>query len=104
MPHEDFNKLNDKNWSVWSYQMEMLLEKMDLWDVVSGEETRPLGSVSMKPVKLFLKKQWLAHAKIALQVTDLQLVHARVEDPHEIWEKSKAVHEAQWLGTRMSLH
>jgi hypothetical protein len=103
MPREEFDKLGQDNWATWSYRMEMLLEKMELWEVVSGEETKPVGSDNSAPVKKFRKRQRLARSEIALRVEDLQLVHTRAEDPKEIWEKLRSVHEAHGLGTRMSL-
>jgi hypothetical protein len=103
MPREEFEKLNDDNWAVWSYRMEMLLTKMELWDVVSGDTTKPTGAETHKTVIAFRKKQRLARAEIALRVEDLQLVHTRVEDPVDIWKKLQMVHEAHGLGTRMSL-
>jgi hypothetical protein len=103
MPREDFEKLGQDNWATWSYRMEMLLEKMELWGVVSGDDTKPMGSDNSAPVKKFRKHQKLARAEIALRVEDLQLVHTRSEDPKEIWEKLRTIHEAHGLGTRMSL-
>lgn len=101
MPREEFDKLGQDNWAVWSFRMEMLLTKMELWDVVSGAEQKP--TAPQKAVAAFLKKQRLARAEIALRVSDLQLVHTRHEDPFETWQKLKVLHEAHGLGTRTSL-
>ena len=35
------DKLNDTNYSDWVIKMEALLEEMDLWGVISGEEEEP---------------------------------------------------------------
>lgn len=81
MPREEFDKLGQDNWAVWSFRMEMLLTKMELWDVVSGAEQKP--TAPQKAVAAFLKKQRLARAEIALRL--------------------KVLHEAHGLGTRTSL-
>jgi hypothetical protein len=99
----DFGKLDDTNYQTWKYRMEMLLVKMDLWDVVSGEDNRPIGSENTKSVKAYRKKQQAARAEIALRVADNQLIFTKQEDPAEIWSKLEKVHTARGFATRKTL-
>jgi hypothetical protein len=103
MGEKDFEKLNDSNYPMWKYRMEMLLIKMDLWEIVKGTKTLPPGNPGTAAVRSFLKKQKLARAEIALKVDDSQLVYTKKEDPKEIWDKLENVHMARGLATRLAL-
>jgi len=103
MSPKDFDRLDEANYPMWSYRMEMLLTKMGLWEVTSGEMSRPMGSESSKAVREFLNKQKAARAELVLRVDDSQIVHTRYTDPADIWRKLQTVHRARGLGTRMAL-
>ncbi|CAG8574431.1 3338_t:CDS:2 [Acaulospora colombiana] len=75
--------LKEANWDTWSFCMEMLLQKQNLWDVVDGTEAMPAGSQNSKPVKVFTRK--------------------RKEAIITIWKKLKDVMGAHGLGARMAL-
>lgn len=100
-----FEKLSDTNYAEWSMQMEALLEEQDLWDVVSGVETRPLFGPNSKQVKAFVRKQRLARAKIILHLSTSQLPHARVEDgdPKAIWDNLAHIHQSRGFGRIFSM-
>jgi hypothetical protein len=98
-----FAKLNDENYADWKMMMEALLVRKQLWDIVSGEKTKPLGSVTSAPVKAFIRKQAEARAELVLQVETSQLPHLRNEDPVKIWEDLKNIHQARGLASRISL-
>ena len=68
MPDTVFEKLNDKNYADWHYMIEALLVEKDLWDVVDGTDVCPTGSVNLKAVHAFVKKQQVAQAKIILHI------------------------------------
>lgn len=103
MGAKDFDRLNEENYPMWSYRTEMVLTKMGLWEVTSGEVTRPMGSDNSKAVCEFTNKQKAARAELVLRVEDSQIVHTRYTDPAEIWTKLQTVHRARGLGMRMTL-
>ena len=91
MPETLFEKLNEA----------LLIEK-DLWDVVVGTKVHPAGSVNLKAVRAFVKKQ-VTRAKIILHIETSQLPHAHYEDPTEIWENLEQVHRARGFATCIAL-
>ena len=101
--HKEFEKLNDTNYNIWKYRMEMLLLKMDLWDIVSGEEEEPTTGPNSKTMKSYRKRQQAARAEIALRVEDNQLIYTKNTDPAEIWTKLETVHRARGMATRMAM-
>ena len=86
MPDPHFPKLNDSNYADWHYMMAAMLVEKDLRDVVDGSLTRPAGLPNAKNIRVFVKKQQLACAKIILSIEALQLLHTRHDDPKEIWD------------------
>src|SRR5882724_4949684 len=103
MPDPHFPKLNDANYADWRYMMAATLVEKDLWDVVDGSLTCPLGSPNHKAVKTFVKKQQLARAKIILSIEASQLPHTRHDDLKVIWDSLQKVHRARGFATRLSL-
>src|SRR5882672_6138026 len=103
MPDPHFPKLNDANYADWCYMMAATLVEKDLWDVVDGSLTRPVGSPNHKAVKTFVKKQQLAHAKIILSIEASQLLHTCHNDPKVIWDSLQMVHRAHGFTMRLSL-
>src|SRR5882724_8149214 len=103
MPDPHFLKLNDSNYADWHYIMAATLVEKDLWDVVDGSLTRPVGSPNHKAMRAFMKKQQLARAKIILSIEVSQLPHTRHDDPKAIWDSLQKVHQARGFATRISL-
>src|SRR5882724_9934497 len=103
MPDPHFPKLNDTNYTDWHYIMAATLVEKDLWDVVDGPLTCPVGSPNHKAVKTFVKKQQLARAKIILSIKASQLPHTRHDDPKAIWDSLQKVHWACGFATCLSL-
>ena len=97
-------KLNEENYGDWSMMMEAILVRKQLWDIVNGEKTRPLGSENSAPIKNFIRKQAKARAELVLAVKSSQLPHLCNSDPAKIWEDLKNIHEAQGLASRLALH
>ena len=83
--------------------MEAILVRKQLWDIVNGEKTRPLGSENSAPIKNFIRKQAEARAELVLAVESSQLLHLRNSDPAKIWEDLKNIHEARGLASRLAL-
>src|SRR5882724_8863900 len=104
MPDPHFPKLNDANYVDWCYMMAATLVEKDLWDVVDGSLTCPVGSPNYKTVKTFVKKQQLARAKIILSIEASQLPHTCHNDPKVIWDSLQKVHQACGFATCLSLH
>lgn len=97
-----FDKLNMVNYVEWAMLMEALLVRKSLWEVVSGAETRPVGSVNSKTVKAWQRKNDEARAEIVLNVESSQLPHVRETDAAAVWETLKRIHQARGFGTRLS--
>jgi len=103
MPDPHFPKLNDANYADWHYMMAATLVEKDLWDVMDGSLTHPVGSLNHKAVKTFVKKQQLARAKIILSIEASQLPHTRHNDPKVIWDSLQMVHRARGFAMCLSL-
>ena len=97
-----FDKLNMVNYVEWAMLMEALLVRKSLWEVVSGAETRPVGSVNSKTVKAWQRKNDEARAEIMLNVKSSQLPHVRETDAAAVWETLKRIHQICEFGTRLS--
>jgi len=96
-------KLRNNNYYAWSYQMEMRLRKLGVWEIVDGTELRPSGSDNTKVVKAWKSRNDLALSEIVTEVEDGQLVHTRFSrDPDIVWAKLKEVHNSQGLGSVIS--
>ena len=104
MPDPYFPKLNDTNYTDWHYIMAATLVEKDLWDVVDGSLTCPVGSPNHKAVKTFMKKQQLTCAKNILSIKVSQLPHTHHDDPKVIWDSLQKVHQAHGFATHLSLH
>ncbi|KAJ7479052.1 hypothetical protein FB451DRAFT_1172173 [Mycena latifolia] len=58
MGSEKFDKLNDSgNYDMWAYRMEMLLEKMDLWELVDGSAEPPAAAPWTAAMKKWEKRK-----------------------------------------------
>ena len=96
-------KLNEINYADWSMMMEAVLVRKQLWDVVNGEKTKPMGSENSSVVKSFIRKQAEARAELVLAVESSQLPHLRNADPSKIWEDLKNIHKARGFASRLAL-
>jgi hypothetical protein len=104
MGSDKFDKLNDSgNYDMWAYRMEMLLEKMDLWELVDGTAQPPAAAPGTSAMKKWEKRKRLAKAEIVLKVEDSQLIHTKMDDPAKIWAKLETVHKSCGFATRMTL-
>ena len=98
-----FALLDETNYHEWAFFMEAVLIRKDLFGVVDGSVTQPLGSTSFKPVKAFLHRQKLARAEIILRISPSQLPHVRDPDPKVIWDNLRALHQSRGFASRLSL-
>ncbi|PPQ86127.1 hypothetical protein CVT25_002763 [Psilocybe cyanescens] len=96
-------KLGNDNYYSWSYRMEICLRKLQVWSIVEGSESRPLGSDASKAVKAWRIRMDLALSEIVGEVEDGQLVHTRVSrDPSDVWARLQDIHVSQGLGSAIS--
>ncbi|OWY91031.1 RxLR effector protein, partial [Phytophthora megakarya] len=80
------------NYTLWSYKMKMYLMAKGLWEAVTGK------------VEVSETKKQQAHAAIALNLNDSQLMHVvTAESAKEAWDKLEAVHKAQDMANRLWL-
>lgn len=98
-----FASLDETNYHEWAFFMEAVLIRKDLFEVVDGSVTQPLGSPNSKAVKAFLHKQKLARAEIILRISPSQLPHVRDPDPKVIWDNLRALHQSRGFASRLSL-
>ena len=80
MPSPAFDKLNDENYPAWNKYMQALLVKQDLWSIVSGDTSRPTGSLTHKAVVAWQKKHDTATAEILLNVLTKYIGHCNNSD------------------------
>jgi hypothetical protein len=85
----NITKLNNDNYSVWKFKMELLLMKEDLWSQVS---TKKPAETTAAPS--WQKRDDRARATIGLLVEDSQLIHIRKDTTAKgAWESLKNYHE-----------
>lgn len=90
-------KLNNDNYQLWKFKVEMLLSRDDLWEVTTTE--RPQNNDQD-----WDKKNRQARATISLLVEDDQLIHIRHEDTAKgMWDVLKRLHERSSLNSKLFL-
>lgn len=78
------DKLNDQNWANWKFKIRLILEELNLWDIVTGEET--IETVEENQRGSFNQRLRKAFRIIALNVDDQNLSLIRqTTDPSQAW-------------------
>ena len=74
--------LNGDNYMVWHWQLEWILDNLDLWDVTIGREMEPLlanadkiTAIEQQEINDWRKRDKKAKKEICLRVADEQLVY-----------------------------
>ena len=98
-----FPPLNHTNYAEWSIRMEAILVRVDLWDLVTGDEVLENNEKDPKKLRDFRKRQAMCKAEMVLRVDDSQLAHINSTDPKAIWESLAKVHRARGFGGRLQL-
>lgn len=81
------HKLNNENYSVWSYEIKLLMIKEKVWNTVS--ETIPTSATAT-----WTTQDQMALALMGLNVEDNQLLHIRnAVNAADAWNKLKEIHE-----------
>ena len=90
-------KLNNENYQIWKYKVELLLIKEDLWDLVTEDKPEEIDST-------WTKRDNKARATICLLVEDNQIIHVRqATTAKEAWDSLKAYHEKSSLSSKVYL-
>lgn len=91
------SKLNNENYQLWKFKVEMLLSRDDLWEVIVTE--RPQINYQE-----WDKKNRQARATISLLVEDDQLIHIRHENTAKgMWDALQKMHERSSLNSKLFL-
>jgi transposase InsO family protein len=95
----NITKLNNDNYSVWKFKMELLLMKEDLWSQVSTKKPADTTAATS-----WQKRDDRARATIGLLVEDSQLIHIRKDTTAKgAWESLKNYHEKSTLTSKVYL-
>ncbi|XP_071037145.1 copia protein [Parasteatoda tepidariorum] len=90
-------KLNQHNYSHWSFKMSMILIKEELYEIVTDTPPNPITAD-------WSKKDKKARALINLCIDDNQIVHVREkETAKETWDTLKLIHERSNLSSKLFL-
>ena len=96
-------KLTANNYYNWKFNMKMCLIGKDLWEIVTGAETLPLGTSQEKRQK-FKKRENQALATICLAVsTSLQIYVRSSNTGKEAWDSLANHFEEKTLSRKVEL-
>ena len=71
------DKFNGKNFSLFKFKMEMILDEKDLWDLVEGTEIAPPTGSDEKLILAFKKRERIAFHILCTHLVDAQLQHVK---------------------------
>lgn len=92
-------KLNGTNYQMWKFKIELLLQKEELWNIVSDN----LPAVADRTA-IWITKDGKARAYIGLTVENDQLVHIRrKETAKEMWQALEQYHQKHTLSSKVGL-
>jgi hypothetical protein len=91
-----------KNWQVWKYQMQTVLEAKDLWGYVDGTNTRPASNADQQAA--FDKSEKKAKALLVTAInSDLVYLITECQKPKQIWDKLKQRFERDTIASKLFL-
>src|ERR1700761_1039660 len=102
-------KLNNLNYSIWKYKMELILIKENLWEKVMKERVIVVVVEGQEAAAAALEEEWKksdnkARALIGLSVDDDQLAHIRRKvTAWESWEALRHYHEKTTLSNKVHI-
>src|SRR5271154_3544981 len=89
------------NYRTWKFSMRMVLQAKDLWEVVSGEEARP---VDEKAVQAWEKKARKGLAAIALALSAAEKEHIiECTTPKAAWDILEKLYEGKGRNRKFML-
>ena len=84
-------KLNDNNYRMWKLRMNLILERAELLDIVSGKETKPKSAPDLQEWR---RKDLDARMEIIMHLSDDQVDFIKdLKSSKEIWDTLKERHE-----------
>ena len=84
-------KLSENNYRMWKLRMNLILERSDLLDIVSGKDAKLAEEPELKEWK---KKDLEARIEIIMHLSDEQVDLVKdLESSKEIWDTLKDRHE-----------
>lgn len=93
-------KLNDENYQVWKYKMELLLIKEDLWTVIVDAAPTTAGT----ELTAWNKKDGKARAHIGLFIEDNQIIHVKSKTTAKLmWTALEEYHQKSTLSNKVRL-
>lgn len=93
-----FEKLNNSNYSVWSFKMRMLLIKEELWVAIEGDTKKEVDAREL------LKKSEKALSIIALMVDNDQVIHIQsMGNAKTAWQVLKDYHQQTAMSFKIRL-
>ena len=97
-----------KNWQVWKYQMQVILEAKELWGHVDGTATNPTssesGSSNASAQSAFAKAQMKTKALLVTSInSDLVHLITECQTAKEIWDKLKERFERNTVANKLFL-
>lgn len=102
-------KLNNENYSVWKYKMELILIKENLWEKVMKIRVAVVVVAEQEAAAAAAEEDWKkcdnkARALIGLAVEDDQLAHIRKKvTAWESWEALRLYHEKTTLSNKVHI-
>lgn len=95
------DKLNNENYDLWKYKMELLLIKEDLWSKVTTARPAALDAAGNA---IWEKEDNKARATICLLIEDNQIQHVKAATTAKLaWDALKAYHENSTLSGKVFL-
>ena len=93
-PTTAIKKLNGKNYSDWSYKVQLVLKEKSLQKFLKDENSEPAASLSAKARESHIELRDKAHAILCLSIGDeCSFLIKKLETPAEVWSKLKAIYE-----------
>ncbi|PPQ95965.1 hypothetical protein CVT25_000410 [Psilocybe cyanescens] len=103
--------LNATNYNTWSGLMTAYLQSKGIWRIVSGAKTQPvlsdiLTAGEQAVLKLYHENHDKACGMIYLHLDNDQQIHVEAvkDDPIQMWEALKAVHQQKRPGNRFNAY
>ena len=93
-------KLSENNYRMWKLRMNLILERSDLLDIVSGKDKQPAEEPELKEWK---KKDLEARIEIIMHLSDEQVDLVKdLGSSKEIWDTLKERHEPSDRTTKIN--
>lgn len=90
-----------RNWQVWKYQIQTVLEAKDLWGHIDGSSSRPTAE---EQKAAFTKSEKKAKALLVTSINaDLVYLITECHTPKQIWDKLKERFERDTLANKLFL-